>query len=500
MLDDARFDYPRPFESNLAQRYCFENRLLQTACFVFLLSYLSILGTASFADVPDLAEAQQWEKLKEEIDSGGNIDAVQNDGMAAIHWAVFFHNIDAVKQLVQANADVNAATEYAVTPLSIACERGYESIAEILLKAGADVSALRLGKETPLMLAARNGNSKIVEMLIAAGADLDAKEAGGQTALMWAAAAGNSESVDALIEGGANTEIALPKSGFTAFAFAARQGKIKAVERLLESGIDVNVVLDTKKTGGRNPRKNMSALLLAIESGHLELALRLVELGADPNDQRSGYGPLHAITWVRKTKLGDDPAGDPAPRITGSVNSIDFVRRMVESGADVNLKLENGKPPGPAKLGQKGLTPFLMASRTADVPLMELLLELGANPKATNADNCNAMMVCAGVGVIAVGEEPGTEEEVDTGIRMLAKLGLDLNAVDDNGETAMHGAAYRNYPTAVKLLSELGADPKVWNVENKQKSTPRMIAAGKRPGSLKPSPETIAALDEAMKK
>ena len=473
---------------------------LQVAYLAFFLLILSAAIAPLNAQVPDLAETQQWEKLAEEIEAGNDVDTAQRDGMTALHWAAYLDNLDAVKQLTEAEADVHAVTDYAVTPLSIACELGHDSIAKALLEAGANITEVRLGRETPLMLAARNGNLKIVRMLISAGADLDAKEAGGQTALMWAAAAGNTDAVDALIEGGADINIALPKSGFTAFTFAARQGKLKVVERMLKAGIDVNTVMKTETTGGRNPRKNMSALLLAIESGHLELALRLVELGADPNDQRSGYGPLHAITWVRKTKRGDDPSGDPAPRITGSLNSIEFVRRMVEAGADVDLKLKNGKPPGPAKLAQKGLTPFIMASRTADVPLMKLLLELGADPEATNEDQCNAMMTCAGVGVIAVGEEPGTEEEVDTAIRMLAKLGLDLNAVDANGETAMHGAAYRNFPSTVKLLSELGADPQVWNSKNKHGWTPRMIAAGERPGSLKPSPETIATLDEALTK
>ena len=81
---------------------------------------------------------------------------------------------------------------------------------------------------------------------------------------------------------------------------------------------------------------------------------------------------------------------------------------------------------------------------------------------------------------------------------MLAKLGIDPNVVDKNGETAMHGAAYRNYPSTVAVLTELGADPTVWNRKNKHKWTPHLIASGKRPGSLKPSPETIAALDRAL--
>ena len=104
-------------------------------------------------------------------------------------------------------------------------------------------------------------------------------------------------------------------------------------------------------------------------------------------------------------------------------------------------------------------------------------------------------MATSGVGVIAVGEEPGTEPEVLGSIKYLVGLGLDVNAVDKNGETAMHGAAYHNYPKAVALLAELGADSKIWNRKDKWGATPSMIASGKRPGSFKPSPETIKALE-----
>ena len=180
------------------------------------------------------------------------------------------------------------------------------------------------------------------------------------------------------------------------------------------------------------------------------------------------------------------------------MRSLDFVRRMVTEGkADVNLQLKEGKSPGKARLNSKGMTPTFMAAATADLKLLNTLLELGGDPTLTNADNCTALMAAAGVGVVAVGEEPGTEEEVANVIRRLASLGLDVNAVDKNGETAMHGAAYRNYPGSVAVLADLGAAPDVWQSKNKLGWTPRMIASGKRPGSFKPSPATIAALDRA---
>ena len=459
------------------------------------------------ASFVDMAEHQQWSKVaallenkKDEIASVKTaVRQTQADGMTALHWASFQNRSTAAKQLVEYGADADAMTVYHVTPLSLACEYGNADAVEVLIDSGVDVSIRRLGKETPLMLAARNGSTRIVGQLIEAGATVDDKEAGGQTALMWAAAAGNADVVKMLIEAGAEMNHTLPGSGFSAPLFAAREGKAEVMKVFVDAGFDVGIVIESKRKGGRSPRSGMSAMMLALESGHLELALWLVHQGADPNDQRSGFAPLHALTWVRKTQRGDNPAGDPPPRITGWIHSLRFVREIVAAGANVNLELQSGDGRG-GRLNTKGATPFLLASRGADLPLMKLLLELGADPMMVNDDSTTALMAAAGVGVIAVGEEPGTPEEVDAAVKMLYDLGLDPNAVDRNRETAMHGAAFRTFPNTVAVLAELGADPAIWNQENSRGWTPFDIASGKRPGSVKPSPETTAALDAALKK
>ena len=141
---------------------------------------------------------------------------------------------------------------------------------------------------------------------------------------------------------------------------------------------------------------------------------------------------------------------------------------------------------------------MLYAAKTADVPLMKVLVELGADPMISNADGCTPLMAATGVGVRSVNEEAGTEPEVVEAIDYLVSLGADVNTVDRNKETAMHGAAYRNFPLAVTRLAKHGADPQIWDHKNKSGWTPIMIAQGHRPGSFKPSPETEAALRAAM--
>ena len=419
-----------------------------------------------------------------------------NDALPPMHQAVFDGDVESVSLLIDDGESVNAKTLYGVTPLEIACRDGNSIIANQLIDAGADVAIELPGRTTLLMLAARCGDRETVGLLIENDADVNATERQGQTALMWAAAAGNAEAIDALVSAGAELE-ATSRTDFTALGFACRQGHRLAAQRLVEAGADLRRTMAPKKTSGRNPRKGMSPLMLAVESGHFELAMWLIDRGADPNDQRSGYTPLHAVTWVRKTNRGDDIAGDPPPRGSGNLNSLDFVRRWVASGGEINTALRRG-PGGKAKLNRRGATAFLLAAKTADLPLLELLVELGADPTMTNVDQCDALMAASGIGVVAVGEEAGTEDEVLATIDWLVELGLDPNAIDQNGETAMHGAAYRNFPRVVARLAELGAKSSVWNQKNKYGWTPKMIASGSRPGSFKPSPETIEALEAAL--
>lgn len=431
------------------------------------------------------------------MQQGADINAAQADGMTALHWAVYRNEPDTVELLLHAGADVTAENRYGVTPLSLACLNGDSAIVESLLTAGADPNAALPGGETVLMTAARTGKLGPVQALLASGADVDAKEQNGQAACMWAAAEGHVEVVDALLEAGADFRTPL-KSGFTPLFFAVRGGHAEVVQRLLQAGVDVDEAMQPKSSFNRSPEKGMSALSLAIENGHFELALRLIEAGADPNDQRSGFTPLHRITWIRKPNSGEDPDGDPPPAGSGEVTSLQFVRALVDHGADVNAQLKKGRS-GRGVLNLTGATPFLMAAQTADAPLLRLLVELGADPMLPNADGSTPLMAAAGLGALAPPEHAGTEPEALETLEFILELGGDVNAVDQNGETAMHGAAYKSFPGVVQWLADHGADIEIWNRKNRYGWTPLLIAEGYRPGNFKPSAETIAALHQVMR-
>jgi len=132
----------------------------------------------------------------------------------------------------------------------------------------------------------------------------------------------------------------------------------------------------------------------------------------------------------------------------------------------------------------KGPTPFPLAADRADVTLMRLLLELGADPLMPNFDNTTALMVAAGLGTSAPEEEAGTEAEALESTQLMLELGADVNAVNDKNETAMHGAAYGSFPAVVDLLADNGADPQIWKRKNERGWTPLFIAEGYRFGLL----------------
>jgi uncharacterized protein len=472
-----------------------------------LLLFLGLSGAALAAERAPLADAvEQRDQARVHTLLQGDIDvnAAQVDGTTALHWAAYHDDAETAALLLRAGAHVNAVNRYGLPPLAVACSNGSGDVAKLLLAAGADANTTMKSGETVLMLAARSGSLEAVSALLARGARHDARERRGQTALMWAAAEGHTAVVRALIDAGADIN-ATVDSGFTAFFFAVREGHIDVVRTLLKNGVDVNATLQRGERKPGSPSlykpvgKDTSPLLLAVQNGHFELAIALVDAGADPNDRRTGFAPLHTLTWVRKPDSSD--ASEPPPLGSGRITSLQFVREIVKRGANVNLRLDKGAPKVPntsSRVGTEGATPFLLAADRSDVPLMRLLVELGADPLIPNFNHTTPLMMAAGLETTEPLEEAGEEPEALEAVKMLLDLGADINAVDDNGDTAMHGAAYNQYPLVVKLLADRGADPKIWNQPNKQGVTPLFAAEGHIGRLPRPDPPTIDAVTRLM--
>jgi len=457
---------------------------------------------ATSSPLADAMEKRDQAGVRTLLMSGSGVNAAQPDGTTALHWAAYHDDAETAAVLLKAGADVNIVNRYGMSSLAQACKNGSAAMVRMLLEAGADINLTLKGGETMLMLASRSGNAEAVQMLLGRRANPNARERLGQTALMWAAAEGHTAIVRALIAAGADKN-AKTDSGFTPFFFAVREGRLDTVRAFLAAGADANAMMQRPQdeagprpaTGGRT-----SPLLLAVQNAHFELAIALIDAGADPNDRRTGFTPLHLLPGVRKPDSSDGSDG-AAPVGAGRLASLEFVREIVKRGANVNDRLPPGSPRLPATSSQiatSGATPLLFAADRSDVPLMRLLLELGADPLLPNVNNTTPLMAAAGVGTKEALEEAGEEHEALEAVAMLLDRGADVNGVDNNGDTAMHGAAANNYPRVVNLLANRGADPKVWSKPNKSGRTPLYIAEGYVGVELRPDPPTIAAVTKLM--
>ena len=477
-----------------------------TACGLAVISLTLVLALPSPAvskersptAIADAVQHKNFSLASQLINEGVDVNATQADGMSALHWASLHDDSAAVVKLISAGAKVSKATRFGITPLTIACQNGSQPIVELLLSQGADPNTKRDGDESALATASRTGNVGAVNALIKSGADIDSKDHRGQTPLMWAAAEGNTDVVNALLEHNVN-QAEMLDSGFTALTFAIRQGHINVVKALLTEDVDITATMSTKGAAKGKANSGMSPLMLAIENAHFELALILLQAGADPNDDRTGFAPLHALSWVRKPEIGDNQRGNPPPRGSGNLSSLNFAAALVTHGADINLpKRNNGG--GRLRISVKGATPFLCAASTADLPYMKALLALGADPTATTAKRQNALMMAAGIDEGPNADGPATADEHYAAVTYILDLNInDIDAVDHIGQNVMHAAAYKSLPEVVRLFDRKGANIELWNQENKQGRTPLAIARGFRPGNFKPDQDTEQAIIQIMR-
>jgi ankyrin repeat protein len=443
-----------------------------------LLCVVSVSGAGDDLRIVDAVERRDAETVKSLLKQHVDVNARQADGTTPLHWAAHWDDLEMVQLLIRAGADVNAVNELGVPPLSLACTNGNAALVGLLLKAGADPNAALPTGETALMTAARAGAGDVVKTLLAQGADVRAAEhVRGQTALMWAAAEAHAEIVGVLLESGASIH-ARSTRGSTPLLFAARAGDLASVRALLAAGADANdaePVLPLPDGADRNetlPGSN-SALLLASASvnatsgfeysltfkpsGHEAVALYLLEKGADPmKTDTIGTTPLHAAVQTGKLRL---------------------VTALLAHGANPNARLAKAPPPLRGDFvtysTYVGATPFWLAAnaRYPNTDVMRALVSAGADPRSPVQDGTTPLM--AAVGMAQNDARLADEARALDVVKLLVDLGADMNAVNSNGQTALHGAARAGRNSLVQFLAEHGAE---LNVKDRQGRTPLDIA------------------------
>jgi ankyrin repeat protein len=446
------------------------------------------LGAAADDPLLDAVRSGNRAAVRTLLERGGSANAAAPDGTTALHVAIQQGDVELVDLLLRAGADVKATNRYGIAPLQVAAMAGSAALLQQLLDRGADPRTATPEGETALMAAARTGDAAAVRLLLARGADVRATEGWkGQTALMWAAAENNAEAMKVLIEAGAEVNATSKGGVFTPFLFAVRGGHVAAARVLLDAGADVNAAMPD----GTSP------LVLSLINGHYELASFLLDRGADPSADGQGWTALHQIAWTRRPNTGFNLPGAVA---TGSLNSLDLVRKLVKLGANVNARQAREPRDGfRNQLNRIGATPFLLAAKSVDLPLMRVLLELGADATIATEDGTTALMAAAGVGIWAPGENPGTDDEAIAALKIAYDAGsTDIDAINANGDTAMHGAVYRAGSIAMlRFLLDKGAKP---DVVNNKGWTPLIAADGVEytPNVLKRYPDAAAFLRKAL--
>ena len=456
---------------------------------VVLLLGLGVTLPGQSRTLLDVVKAGDAAAARTLLARGGDPNSADADGSTVLHFAVENDETELIQALLAAGARARVANRHGITPLHLAATNGNATIVQRLIAAGADVNGVTPGGETALMMAARTGDPETIKALLTHGAMVDAKEGWrGQTALMWAATENNAAAIRLLVEAGADVKTKSTGGSFTAFLFAVRGGHIEAARALLDSGANVNERLSD----------GMSALVLALYNAHFELAAFLLDRGADPNAAEQGWTALHQVAWSRRPNRGFNMPG-AVP--TGRIDSLELVRKLVAKGANVNARMTKEPRDGNRNmLNRIGATPFVMAAKSADVPLMRVLLESGADPKIKTNDGTSALMAAAGVGVYGPGESPGTHEEALEAVKLAYEAGGgDVNDVNRDGETALLGAVYRGGAVPViQFLSDKGAK---LDVANKKQWTPLLAAEGVVYASsgIRRYPEAAALIRKLMR-
>jgi uncharacterized protein len=436
------------------------------------------------------------------LKAGADPNELAPKGETPLMFAARNGNVDAIKVLLDAKANVNAKEKVrGTTALMWAAEQGHPAAVRMLAENGADVAATSNPDSkgaraylAPTVQQRQNstqgaggvgaqggggGRGRGAAPAVPAGGDQAAVVAaaaggggggrggrgggrGGRGAAPAAAGGADEEDVVAAADAQAaafsfGRQTDTDGGGLTALVLAARENCLECAKVLLDAKADVN----------QTTRYGWTPLLTATQNRHYVLASYLLDKGANPNiSNKGGWSPLYLATDNRNIEGGDYPVRKP------DMDHLDFIKSLIAKGANVNARVcgANSTPTqcsGDSTetrtnftmqwLREDGATPFLRAAQSGDVTLMKLLLAHGADPQIATANNVTALSVASGIGWVEGVTYEWSEAENLEAVKLCLDLGIDPNAADVEGRAALHGAAHKGRNAVVQLLVDRGA-------------------------------------------
>ncbi|XP_049764441.1 serine/threonine-protein phosphatase 6 regulatory ankyrin repeat subunit B-like isoform X4 [Schistocerca cancellata] len=333
------------------------------------------------------------------IDSGADVNFKDDHGCTALHRAVGDMRCEVLEMLLDAGADPNIVDDCGVSSLHILSDRRADvrditKFAERLLQAGASVNVADHNGRTPLHYATKRGDSKHVKILLNAGANVNAMDVNGATPLLIT-----------------------DKCHF-----------IQIIKLLVGAGANVNL----KGVHGCSP------LQKAVDNRNFEALEVLLDAGADPNIVDECGVSLLNIVSSRPANTKDVPK---------------FAERLLQAGANVNLKDHNG------------ITPLHCAAKTGNCKLIKILLSAGADVNSMDVNGATPLLM--------------TSKHCYTqAAQLLLDAGANLTASDKDGQQIIHKASQFGDTTAIDYLVEKW--PSTWGCDSHGNTVLHFAARSRR--------------------